>query len=331
MLKRRVARCFRGQTLVGYCCAMNVSRVLVLSIGLFACVSHTLDGQSQTAGATTKPAVMTPADFQALPVRPADHRVAYGSDVNQVGELRLPAGRGPHPVVVLIHGGCWMAEYATLRDLGPMGDALKADGIASWNVEYRRLRQPGSGWPGTYLDVGRSIDHLRQLAPNHNLDLKQVVVLGHSAGGHLAMWAASRHRLPAASPVHARDPLPIRGVINLAGTIDMRENIAHMEAACHDTVVTSMLGGTPQAVPDRYSGATSTTMLPLGIPQILIWGEHEDFVPRSLAQQHVEAAVKAGDRARLIVVPAIGHFESASPISSAWPTVLEAIRSLLTK
>ena len=101
---------------------------------------------------------MTPDELQKLPTRPPDHRHDYGADRNQFGELRLPAARGPHPVVVLVHGGCWKAEYATLRDLAPMGDALKDEGIASWNIEYRRPRQQGSGWPGTYLDVGmRSI------------------------------------------------------------------------------------------------------------------------------------------------------------------------------
>jgi acetyl esterase/lipase len=99
-----------------------------------------------------------------------------------------------------IHGGCFKAAYATARDLAPMGDALKADGIASWNVEYRRLGQPGGGWPGTYLDVGRAVDHLHALARQYALDLGRVVVVGHSAGGHLAMWAAARSGLPTASP-----------------------------------------------------------------------------------------------------------------------------------
>jgi len=102
--------------------------------------------------------------FQALPRQPADFSLSYGTDKNQLGELRLPLGPGPHPLAVLIHGGCWFADFATLNDLGPIADALKAEGIATWNIEYRRLSQPGSGWPGTYLDVGKAIDFVRTIA-----------------------------------------------------------------------------------------------------------------------------------------------------------------------
>ena len=309
---------------------MRSRRISVLLIVVFACVLQPSARASRQRGATPTPTVMTPADLQSLPVRPADHRLSYGDDPSQFGELRLPSGAGPHPVVVLIHGGCWKAEYATLRDLAPMGDALKAEGIASWNIEYRRLGQRGSGWPGTYLDIGRGIDHLREVAPKHGLDVTRVAVVGHSAGGHLAMWAAARQRLSPDSPVYVARPLPLRGVLNLAGTIDMRENIAHMEAECNDSVVTAMLGGTPASFPERYREVSASTMVPLGVEQILVWGEQENFVPLSLARRHVEAATNAGDRARLIVIPAIGHFESASPESSAWPTVLEAIRALVT-
>ena len=94
-------------------------------------------------------------NFQALASNPADYRISYGKDENQFGDLRVPSGAGPHPVVILIHGGCWKADFATLRDLAPMADALKAEGIATWNIEYRRLSQTGSGWPGTFLDVSK--------------------------------------------------------------------------------------------------------------------------------------------------------------------------------
>ncbi len=306
------------------------SVVQVQSVFLFlalVCLARPLAGAS--APDQTKPRLMTPVELQSLPVQPPDHRVSYGGDPNQFAELRLPPGSGPHPVVALVHGGCWKSEYATLRDLAPMGDALKQEGIATWNIEYRRLGQPGGGWPGTYQDVGRAIDHLRQVAHSYRLDLTRVAVLGHSAGGHLAMWAGMRQRLPRHSALHLPTPLPLRGVINLAGTIDMRENIAHMEAACHDAVVTRLLGGTATAVADRYREVSASTVVPLGVSQILIWGEYEDFVPLPLATRHVEAATAAGDRARLVVIPGIGHFESASPRSAAWPTVLDSIRSLL--
>ena len=310
---------------------MRTRLVPLLLLVAFASVFQPSAHASRQGGATATPALMTPADLQSLPMRPPDHRLPYGDDPNQFAELRLPSGAGPHPVVVLVHGGCWKADYATLRDLAPMGDALEAEGIANWNVEYRRLGQPGSGWPGTYVDIGRAIDHLRQLAPKHRLDLTRVAVVGHSAGGHLAMWAAMRQRLSPNSAAYVASPLPLRGVINLAGTIDMRENIAHMEAECRDAVVTSMLGGTPASVPERYREVSAIAMVPLGVQQILVWGEHENFVPLSLARRHVDAATKAGDRARLIVIPRIGHFESASPQSSAWPTVLEAVRSLVAR
>lgn len=273
------------------------------------------------------PALMRPADIGKVPRPPADYTLPYGQDPNQIGELRLPSGPGPHPIIVLVHGGCWMPQAA--RYLAAMGDELKKDGIASWSIEYRRIGQPGGGWPGTYVDVGHAIDHLRELATPHRLDLNRVVVLGHSAGGHLAMWAATRQRIAAESALFIPKPLPIRGVINLAGTIDMAANIPHMEQACRGPVVTDLMGGAPAAVPGRYREASANTMLPLGVPQILIWGEHEDYVPQPLVEEYVTAATRAGDRVRLVLVPAAGHFETASPFTAAWPMVHDAIRSLL--
>jgi acetyl esterase/lipase len=210
-----------------------------------------------------------------------------------------------------------------------MGDALKADGIATWNIEYRRLGQPGAGWTGTYLDVGQGVDHLRALTGKHNLDLGRVVLVGHSAGGHLAMWAAARARVPAASPVYMADPLSVRGVINLAGPLDLTAHISEYEQLCRDTVITALMGGSPDAVPERYALASPIKLLPLRIPQVLVIGEHEEFVPRPLVEAYVLAAESAGDRVRLVVVPNAGHFEIASPRSPAWPIVESSTRSLL--
>src|SRR5882757_6861300 len=273
--------------------------------------------------------LMTPQDLAAVPARPADMRVEYGPDPNQFGELRIPAGRGPHPVVVLIHGGCFKGAYASLRDLAPMGDALKAQGIATWNIEYRRLGQPGGGWPGTYLDVGHAVDQLRALAETHRLDLNRVVFVGHSAGGHLAMWAAARQRVPQASTLAMTNPLQVRGVIDLAGPLDLTANIEGYESLCHDHVITSLMGGTPAEEPEHYAEASPIKLLPLGVLQVLVVGEHEAFVPLRFAKTYMEAANRAGDQVRLIQIPGVGHFEIASPRASPWPKVDAAIRALL--
>lgn len=285
------------------------------------------------SGPRTAPAsaghLMTPQDLQALPSQAPDLRLAYGEDSSQYGELRLPPSRGPHPVVVLIHGGCFKAAYATARDLAPMADALKAQGVATWNVEYRRLGQSGGGWPGTYLDVGHAVDYLRTLAGKHHLDLGRVVLLGHSAGGHLAMWAAARAREATSSPLHVEAPLPVRGVIDLAGPLDLTAHIPEYERLCRDAVITSLLGGPQTSMPERYAEASPIRLLPLGLPQVLVIGEHEDFVPRPLVEAYERAATRAGDQVRLIIVPGAGHFELASPRTSAWPVVDTAIKSLL--
>ena len=148
---------------------------------------------------------MAPGELDLLPAKAADLRVEYGTERSQYGDLRVSSGPGPHPVAILIHGGCFKAAYATLRYMAAMADALKGMGIATWDIEYRRLGEPGGGWPGTYGDVGRAVDHLRALATEHSLDLKRVVVVGHSAGGHLAMWAAARGRTGRRSGATHRD------------------------------------------------------------------------------------------------------------------------------
>jgi len=273
--------------------------------------------------------LMTAQELATLPTRPPDYRISYGKGASQYGELRVPGGSGPHPLVVLIHGGCFKAAYATAGSFGAMGDALKDAGIATWNIEYRRLGETGSGWPGTYLDVGRAVDHVRAIAREHHLDLGRVAVVGHSAGGHLAMWTAARRRLPKASQLYVADPLPVRGVMDLAGPVDMTANIPGYEGLCRDTVITSLLGGTPAAAPDHYAQASAIKLLPLGIPQVLVLGSHEDYVPLTLVDAYMLAATQAGDQVHRILIPGAGHFEIASPLSFTWPPIKSAIRSLL--
>lgn len=305
----------------------------VFTVAAGAALAVTFSGCSpatpSTDTATATPPLMTPADLAKLASNPPDERVVYGPDSNQYGELRLPAGAGPHPVAVLIHGGCFKAAYATAQYMAQMGDALKAKGIATWNVEYRRLGQQGGGWPETYLDVGRAVDHLRTLAAKHPLDLGRVVLVGHSAGGHLALWTAARPRVPAKSPVYMANPLPVRGVVDLAGPVDMTVHISEYQKLCGDSVITTLLGGTPTSVPERYAHVSPKALLPLGVPQIVAIGTFEDFVPRPIVESYVAAAVQAGDSARMLFFPKAGHFEVASASTFTWPKIEGAIQALL--
>lgn len=292
-----------------------------------ACTRAAPDAES---AAPTADAVMTAQQLLALPHRAPDYKIAYGDDSSEYGELRVPATAGPHPLVILIHGGCWR-EFSSAPSIAPIADALKDDDIATWSIEYRRLHQPGGGYPGTYLDVAHAIDFVRTLAPKYHLDLDRVIVAGHSAGGHLAAWAAARSRIQAGTPLYVANPLPLRGLVNLSGTPDMAASLPGLPSpnACGEDVVTEMLGGSPDAVPDRYAQVSAIAMLPLGIPQALFWGARDDQIPLNVAERYTRAARELGDPVRLVVDSSAGHFEPASPTSKLWPAVHTAMRELL--
>jgi acetyl esterase/lipase len=266
---------------------------------------------------------LTFEDIKKLPVPTGAQRFSYGSDHSQFGELRLPKGKGPYPVVVVIHGGCWYSEY----DLGHVANfnaALTHLGVATWSLEYRRIGNPGGGWPGTFVDVARGTDHLRVLARSYHLDLSRVIVVGHSAGGQLALWLAARHRLPKDSPLYANNPLPLRGIVSLAGITDLRRYRPNCGEA-----VNKLLGGPPAEVPDRYRQTSPIERLPLNVEQFLIQGTLDKIVPVDFSRDYEAAARKKGDRVRLTILPNAGHFDLIAPNSSAWPAVEDAVRSLL--
>ncbi len=275
---------------------------------------------------------VTPDVVNALPSKPADVRSAYGSAPAQFGELRLPQEAGPHPVAVVLHGGCWLSLYANLRNADALADALRDEGIATWNVEYRCVDQEGGGWPGTFLDAGRATDHLRTLAVEHDLDLDRVITIGHSAGGHLALWTAARHRLPRKSPLLTADPLPLRGTVVLGGPGDLKRFTPQADAECRQGVVEELLGGpgvSPDKMEKRYGCSSPVELLPLGVRQVMISSEHDWVVPPELGQAYAERARAAGDDIEHLVIPNAGHHELMVPGSVAWPVVLRTVQSLL--
>ncbi|MDY7228965.1 alpha/beta hydrolase family protein [Hyalangium rubrum] len=268
---------------------------------------------------------MDPLWMLETPAPAADARIPYGQEAHQFGDLRLPSGPGPHPVVVMVHGGFWRAKY-DLEHVGHLCADLTRRGYATWSLEYRRVGHEGGGWPGTFEDVGRGTDFLRTLARSQPLDLSRVVLMGHSAGGHLALWLAARSRLRPGEPLHGAEPFMPRGVVALAGVVDLER--AHA-LRLSNNIVEEFLGGTPAQVPERYRLGSPSALAPIGVRQVLIHGTEDDTVPVSISADYHARATKLGDDVRLIPLPGAGHFEVINPLSREWPQVVEAITSLM--
>ncbi|MEO8971908.1 MAG: alpha/beta hydrolase [Ktedonobacteraceae bacterium] len=260
-------------------------------------------------------------------------RLFYGTDPEQFGELFLPPGSGPHPVVVLLHGGFWRNRYGLSLMMAAASD-LTQRGIAAWNVEYRRVGDPGGGWPGTLQDIAHATDYLQQLAASYPLDVQRIITVGHSAGGQLALWLAARSRIGQKAGAQSAFPnlfdcspvvSPI-GAISLAGMCDLVEA---WKLNVGDGVVTAFLGGSPESVPERYAQSSPAALLPMGVPQILIHGTEDPHVPIALSRTYLAAAQEAGDRVNLIELPGIGHSPLKEPGSVVWPVTVEAIQHLL--
>ncbi|MDQ3928678.1 MAG: alpha/beta hydrolase [Chloroflexota bacterium] len=265
--------------------------------------------------------------------KPADHRIHYGPGEFQFGDLYLPPDSQSEipspklPVVVFIHGGFWRSQY-DLTHAGHAANALAEAGLATWSIEYRRIGHAGGGWPGTFQDVGAAVDYVRVLAPQYNLDLDRVVVSGHSAGGHLSAWVASRHLIPPGDPLYTENPLPIKAAVPLAGVVDLRRA---WELRLSNGVVKDFIGGSPEAVPERYASASPIEMVPNGVPMRLIHGTDDDIVPHEISQRYVQAAQVSGDDAELVSLKGAEHFKVVNPDTKEWQVVVSTILELVER
>lgn len=262
---------------------------------------------------------MRPADVDKLPSAPPALTEAYGSDANQVGDLRLPAGAGPHPVVIVIHGGCWWKGFATRQNTAALASRLTEKGFATWNIDYRQIGDSGAGWPGTFKDWAAATDHLRALAKRYPLDLARVAVTGHSAGAHAALWVASRHRLPADSEIASPDPLKIGAVVAIDGPPDPASDWQTFEQGCGVPAGQKLFGGTPAEQPKRWAEGTPQNRLPLGIKSGLISASL--FLSPAASAKWVTDARKGKDQASALVLGGTGHFEVIAPGSPVWSQV----------
>ena len=258
------------------------------------------------------------------PARPPDLTLAYGGLGEHVVDVRLPAGDAAAPVVIVVHGGFWGAEWDRAH-AGPQSEGLADAGYVVATIEYRRVGMTGGGWPGTFDDVGLAVDSVPGLvaaATERVADPQAAVLVGHSAGGHLALWAASRHRLPSSSRWHRPSPAPVTGVVALAGMGDLTE-AAHQGLG--DDAAQALLEGTPSEVPNRYDEASPARRLPLGVRTALVHGRADAAVPVESCRTDARTAAVAGDPVAWHELPGVGHFELIDPLSTAWPTVLTAV------
>jgi acetyl esterase/lipase len=271
--------------------------------------------------------LLTAGDVVALEAPAPDHVIAYGVDPLQFGHLRLPQGEGPFPVVIFLHGGCWLSAY-DIGHVAPLEHALAEAGYAVWSLEYRRIGDQGGAWPGTYLDVAAGADHLRTLAEAHPLDLERVVAAGHSAGGHLALWLAARSKLQSDQELHTAVPLAISGVLALAPAADLE---GLWQAGTCGNAVDGLMEGGPEVVPERYAQGSPMRLVPIEAEQTIFVGTHDStWSPPALA--YYQAARGAGDsRIQLVEAPESGHFEMIVPGTSTWGLVVAALAGVFAR
>lgn len=227
----------------------------------------------------------------------ADARIVYGPEPLQFGDLRVPAGEPPFPLAIVLHGGYWQAHY-NLIHLGHLCEAFAAAGIATWNVEYRNVGVPSGGWPAARDDLTLALAYLERLP----MERESTVLVGHSAGGQLALWAAKRSGLP---------------VVALAPVSDVADAVARRGPE------------SPPArfmAPEHFAEGSPLELLPLGVEQILIHGTEDDSVPYAMSERYVEAA---GGEAELITLEGAGHFELIDPLAEEFFETLAAAKRLL--
>ncbi|MDX3798175.1 alpha/beta hydrolase [Streptomyces sp. AK04-3B] len=274
--------------------------------------------------------------FAHPPVEP-DVTAAYGDHPDQVIDFYVPRAEagpgGPVPLVVVLHGGAWRAPYDR-RHITPFAGFLARRGFAVANVEYRRgdgSSDPGQApvagrWPDTFDDVAAALDALPGLARTAvpQADARRTVLTGHSAGGHLALWAAARHLLPADAPWRTGDPTSLRGVVALAPIADFA--VAGKLDVCGGAA-RQLLGG-DEHFEDRQPYADPALLLPTGVATTLVQGRADEVVPQAVAEAYADAAAKAGEVVGLTLLEDVGHFPLIDPAADACAVVAEEIAQL---
>ncbi len=282
-----------------------------------------------TAAMIETPRLLTWPDLTGRARPAADATVSYGADAYQKVDVWVPKGAGKHPVVLMVHGGCWQTSIADRTLMNWIADDLRGRGIAVWNIDYRGVDRPGGGYPGTFADASAAADALAANAARYNLDTSRIIAVGHSAGGHLALWLAGRAKLPKTSLLRTAKPLKIAHVVSLGGLPDLEATAASPDNGCGTDVVAQLTGPTTATHADVFADTSVPRLLPIGVPQDLVNGENDRIIPMRLGTGYAEQATKAGDKVALHRIPATGHVELIAPESAAWAKARSLIEAAL--
>lgn len=271
--------------------------------------------------------------------------IKYGTEPTSFGELQLPDSKaGPFAVAVLIHGGCWRSDRGSTESFRAMANALVADGIATWNIEFRRVGHDGGGWPGTFVDLGKAVDLLAKLSREHPLDLSRIVLVGHSSGGHFAAWLATRKQLPRTSAIRGEPSIDVRGVVMADAFIDplvIDSKGVDGKIYCDDPLLDRLVGGPAAKRKEQLREISPIAWLP--------WGTRQEYVvssrrypvtpPRPLADgrttmtmpDYPALARVAGDAINVDIVEDAGHGDFTKADTAAFAAVRRAALRLLAK
>lgn len=266
----------------------------------------------------TPPALMRWSDLLSMERAEPTMTLRYGSDEAQIVDLWRPDGPGPHPVVLMIHGGCWQKAIAdrTLMDFA--AEDLRQRGMAVWNIEYRGVDEEGGGYPGTFLDVSEATRLLFETGVEHSLDLERVVAFGHSAGGHLVAWLATQSNLPEGSPLKTDLYAPMEAVIVSGGLADLEASVPVTLDTCLANIADDLTGSPSEARPNVYSDTSPAEMLPPGTVVISVNGEKDRIAPPLLGEALTEKIAETGSVAAYVEVPNAGHVELIAPGTDAF-------------
>ena len=312
---------------------MRFLLLLIVCIALAGCgngddVAEEASTENVKAAASD---LMTWSDLTGRPLPAPSVELKVGENAANVVDLWLPKGDGPHPVVLMVHGGCWQKAIANRTLMNYAAEELRQNGFAVWNIEYRGVDEEGGGYPGTFTDASLATDALRDYADEYNLNTNNIIAYGHSAGGHLALWLAARSRLPASSPLVVGNPLPIFAVVNTGGLADLEESAPVTLESCLSAIIDDLTGTPSSEREDVFSDTSPAELLPFGAEQIAINGDSDHIAPPSLGKAYTAKAIASGDLAGIIVVSNTGHVELISPGTDAFDQTIEVIRDLSGK